>query len=203
MISLIPVLVFISLYSLAIIGNKKGEIFFALGLLTHAGYILYRALHLGWLPVTERHDILLVISIAVAFSFFYLKKKVPLNILLDTLPLFVVFLSILAVFQSRIDTIEPNMSSKWFYIYIIFFMSGFFFFTVSSIAGILYLREKSILYEVMQYRLSLFGWLFFSFSLIGGSLWFYLTYGSSGTKQSFITWARRLSRNTPLCRRSP
>ena len=178
MISLIPVLAFISLYSFAIIGNKRGEVFFTLGLLIHTGYLLYRALHLGWLPVTERHDILLVISLAVAFSFFYLKKKAPLNVLLDILPLFVVFLSLLAVFQSRIDTIEPNMNSKWFYVYIIFFISGFFFFTVSSIAGILYLREKSILYEVIQYRLSLFGWLFFSFSLIGGSFWFYFTYGS-------------------------
>jgi ABC-type transport system involved in cytochrome c biogenesis permease subunit len=162
------------------IGDKKGIIFFALGLLLHTGYIFYRAFFLGWIPVTERHDILLVIALVVAGSFFYLYlyKKVSLKMLLDTIPLFVAFLSFFAVFQERMDSIDPNMNSIWFYMYIIFFILGFSLFTVSSMAGIFYLREKSSLHEMIQYRVALFGWLLFSFSLIGGSVWFYLTYGS-------------------------
>lgn len=178
MINLLPVLAFIALYGLSIIGDKKGLFFFRLGLLVHAGYILYRTVHLGWLPVTARHDILLVMALLVASSFFYFHKKVLLNMLLDVLPLFVVALSVFAIFQESIDTIDPNMNSKWFYVYIIFFIAGCSFFVVSSIAGVLYLKERSVLYETIQYRFALFGWLLFSFSLIGGSVWFFLTYGS-------------------------
>lgn len=180
MTNLLLILAFISLYGLSMIGDKKGIVFFVLGLLLHTGYIFYRAFFLGWMPVTERHDILLVMALLVACSFFYLylSRKVSLKMLLDTIPLFVAFLCFFAIFQGRMDSIDPNMNSIWFYLYIIFFILGFSLFTVSSIAGILYLREKSALHEMIQYRSALFGWLMFSFSLIGGSVWFYLTYGS-------------------------
>ena len=72
MTNLLLILVFISLYGLSMIGDKKGIIFFVLGLLLHTGYIFYRAFFLGWMPVTERHDILLVMALLVAGSFFYL-----------------------------------------------------------------------------------------------------------------------------------
>jgi ABC-type transport system involved in cytochrome c biogenesis permease subunit len=178
MINILFILAFISLYGLSIIGNKKGIVLFCLGLLLHAGYVIYRSLQLGWIPVTERHDILLVMALFVAFSFFYFYKKISLNMLLNTLPLFVIILSFFAVFQGRLDMIDPNMSSKWFYVHIIFLIMGYAFFIASTVAGIIYLREKSALFEVLQYRLVLFGWLLFSFSLIGGSVWFFLIYGS-------------------------
>jgi ABC-type transport system involved in cytochrome c biogenesis permease subunit len=177
MINLFIILTFISLYGLSMIGDKKGPVFFTLGLLVHAGYVLYRTVHLGWLPVTARHDILLVIALFVALSFFYFHNKASLNIILDVLPLFVVVLSGFAIFQEIIDTIDPNMNSIWFYVYIIFFIAGASLFVISSIAGILYLKERSALYETIQHRFALFGWLLFSFSLIGGSVWFFLTYG--------------------------
>jgi ABC-type transport system involved in cytochrome c biogenesis permease subunit len=178
MIELLPVLVFISLYGLSLIGEKKGVIYFTLALIVHLGYVIYRALHLGWLPVTERYDILLVMALAVAFSFFYFYRKISRNMLLDVLPLFVIILSVCAVFQGRMDTISPNMNSKWFYLHIILFIAGFSLFTISTVAGIFYLKGKSVLHEIIQYRMGLFGWLIFSFSLIGGSFWFFLTYGS-------------------------
>ena len=52
MTNLLLILVFISLYGLSMIGDKKGIIFFVLGLLLHTGYIFYRAVYLGWMPVT-------------------------------------------------------------------------------------------------------------------------------------------------------
>lgn len=180
MINLLFILVFISFYGLSMIGSRKGTVFFVFGLLLHAGYVLYRALFLGGIPITEKHDILLVTAllVAVSFFYFYVYRKVSLNMLLDTIPLYVAFLCFFAVFQERMDSIDPNMNLIWFYLYIIFFILGFALFTVSSIAGIFYLREKSLAHEMVQYRLALFGWLLFSFSLIGGSVWFYLTYGS-------------------------
>jgi ABC-type transport system involved in cytochrome c biogenesis permease subunit len=177
MTNLLVVLAFVTLYGLSMIGDKKGKIFFYLGLFLHTGYVIYRTIHLGWLPVTERHDILLVMALGVSCSFFYFREKVSIKLLLDTLPLFVVILSFFAVFQTRFDTIDPNMRSIWFFIHIGFFVLGYAFFTAGSVAGMIYLKEKAMLYELMQYRLTLYGWLLFSFSLIGGSVWFFLVYG--------------------------
>jgi|Deesub1362A_J573_1020465.scaffolds.fasta_scaffold00361_40 ABC-type transport system involved in cytochrome c biogenesis permease subunit len=172
------ILAFIALYSLSLTGDRKGRNLFIAGLLLHVGYMVYRGLYLGWVPVTERHDILLIMGLIVAGGFFYLNKRIPLNMLLDTLPLFVILLCFFAVFQIRMDSIEPYMESKWFYMHIVFLIIGYAFFILSSVAGISYLRGKALTHETLQYRLALFGWLFFSFSLIGGSFWFYYTYGS-------------------------
>ncbi len=177
MVNFFVILAFIALYGLSMIGGKKGPVYFALGLLVHGGYILYRTVHLGWPPVTARHDILIVMALLVASSYYYFRNKVNLNLLLDVLPLFVVALSFFAVFQEIIDTVDPNMNSIWFYLYISFFTAGCSFFVTSSVAGVLYLKESSVLYETVQYRFTLFGWILFSFSLIGGSVWFFLTYG--------------------------
>ena len=178
MFNLIPILMFISLYGLSMVGGKKGTGYFIAGFVIHIGYMLYRSFYLGWLPVTERYDILLLMSLGGASSFFYLRKKVQLNLVLDVLPLLVILLSLFAVFQGRMDTIDPVMNSGWFYSHIIFLVLGYAFFTAGTAVGIIYLRKKSIVHEVIQYRLTLFGWLLFSFSLIGGSTWFFLTYGS-------------------------
>ncbi len=178
MINALWILAFITFYSLSMIGGKNGRPFFILGFLLHFAYVLYRGMHLGWLPVTEKHDILLVMSLFVASSFFYLYKKAPLNMVLDVLPLFVILLSLFAVFQIRMDTVEPYMDSSWFYTHIVFFIFGYSFFAIGSIAGVLYLKGKANLYEMIQYRMVLYGWLLFSFSLICGSFWFYYTYGT-------------------------
>jgi ABC-type transport system involved in cytochrome c biogenesis permease subunit len=178
MINILLLLAVITLYGLSMIGDEKGRLFFILGFLLHGGYLAYRFIYLGWLPVTERHDILLFMGFGSAAGFFYLSRKASLNLLLSVLPLFVIMLSLFALFQVRMDTIDPYMNSGWFYAHIIFLIAGYVFFTVSAVAGILYLKEKTVLYEAMQYRMSLFGWLLFSFALIGGSTWFFLTYGS-------------------------
>lgn len=173
-----PVLALISFYGLAIIGGRKGQMFYFLGLLLHAGYVIYRGILLGRLPVAERHDILLVMALIVALSFFYFYRRVSLTMILESLSLFVVVLSVFAILQERMDSIEPAMSSPWFYVYVIFFIIGYAFFTISAVAGILYFRDKAAIFELIQYRIALYGWLLFSFSLIGGSFWFFLTYGS-------------------------
>lgn len=177
MISIFYILFFISLYGLSVIGGKKGAFLFAAGLLLHAGYIIYRCYFLGRLPIAERHDILLAMAFVVGLSFFYFYRKVSLDILLNYLPLFTVIFCFFALFHERVDTIEPNMNSGWFYLYMSLFISGYSLLAIGSVAGVFYLREKDAVKEVIQYKSILLGWLLFSFSLIAGSVWFYLVHG--------------------------
>jgi ABC-type transport system involved in cytochrome c biogenesis permease subunit len=177
MINILTILLFITLYGLAMTGGSNGKRLFTAGLVIHAGYVLYRAWHLGWLPVTEKHDILLVMALIVALAYYYFIRKVNADTVLTILPVFIVILSFFGLFQVRMDSIDPNMNSIWFFVHIIFFVLGYAYFTISTVAGIIYVIKKDQRFELLQYRLALFGWLLFSFSLIGGSMWFYLSYG--------------------------
>ena len=76
--------------------------------------------------------------------------------LLDILPLFVVVLSGFAVFQTRFDTIDPNMRSNWFFMHIGFFALAYAFFTAGSVAGILFLKETSLAKQKGDHLIALF-----------------------------------------------
>lgn len=177
MIQILFILLFISLYGLSMSGGKKGTAFYLSGLLFHSIYIVYRGISLGWLPVTERHDILLAMGLVTAMSFIYLYKRTSVNMLLNILPLFVIVFCFFAVFEERFDTVEPYMNSRWFFMHIVLFILGYSLLTMGSVTGVLFLKEKAMQYELIQYRCILFGWLLFSLSLIAGSIWFYRVYG--------------------------
>lgn len=177
MIELIIILVFISLYGLSSLGEKRGMRFFLSAFLIHLGYIGYRAWFLGRLPVTERHDILLVIAAGVACGLLLFRRSMPVSSLLNVLPIFAVIFCFFGLFQERMDTIEPNMNTPWFPAYMILFMGGYVFLTLGSATGVLFLLERDVAYERAQHRMILLGWLLFSFSLVAGSVWFYRVHG--------------------------
>jgi len=177
MMGLIFILFFTTLYGLSMAGGKCGRYFFISGFLLNTGHIIYRWSFLGRLPVTERYDILLVMAAMTAGSYFYFQRKLPTSLLFSVLPLIVVLFCFFALFQEKLDTIEPNMNSLWFYLYMMLFASGYALMTAGSAAGMIHLLGKNSSHEVIQYRLTLFGWLLFSFSLIAGSIWFFRVHG--------------------------
>jgi len=170
------ILSFASLYGIGISGGKTGRIAFVSAILLHLIYIVYRSVYLGHLAVTEKSDILLLTGLLASIYLFLLSYWGRLKSL-DYLLLLPVGFCILGLFQERIDTINPNMNSPWFYLYMILFVLGFSLLSGGSALGILYLRELDPLIERLQYKFTLAGWLVFSFSLIAGSVWFFLAYG--------------------------
>lgn len=177
MAGLLFILVFIAFYGLSISGGKNAKFFFVTGFLLNVGYVIYRGAFLGRMPVTERHDILMAMGALVAASFFYFRHKVNPLILYPVLPLFVVTLCFFSLFQEKMDTIEPNMNTGWFYLHMALFVSGYALLTAGSAAGIFHFAEKRPSLEIIQYQLTLLGWLLFSCSLIAGSVWFFRAYG--------------------------
>lgn len=177
MIHLFLLLGLITLYALGMLDNKKGRALFTTGILIHAAYIVYRGTVMGRLPVTDRYDILGVMAFLSASSFFYFHYIKKAEGVMNTLPLLPVFLCFLVVFQERVDTISPNMNSVWFYLYMTLFILGFVLLGLGSVLGVTYLKDSRIAFEILQYRMTLAGWLLFSLALVAGSVWFYLSYG--------------------------
>jgi ABC-type transport system involved in cytochrome c biogenesis permease subunit len=177
MIHLLILLAISSLYAFGLFNSRNGNLLFLTGMLTHAIYILSRWVMLDHIPLTCRYDILSVISFFSALSFIYLVYSRKISGIMNILPLLPILFVLLAVFQDRIDTINPNMNSHWFYIHMIFYVIGFALMGIGSVLGALYLKDSDRSKELIQYRFTLAGWLLFSFSLIAGSVWFYLAYG--------------------------
>lgn len=177
MIYLFWMLVFISLYSLGMLSGRKGYVLYLAGMAVHLSYIIARWLDIGHIPVSDKHDILSIVAFLSALSFLYLHYSKKLPGIMNILPLLPVGLCFLSLFQERINTINPNMDSVWFFLYMIFFIMGFALLGIGSIIGVLYLMRTEVLMEILQYRFTLAGWMFFSVALIAGSVWFYLSYG--------------------------
>ncbi len=162
-------------YSIGIMGGRKALICFIAGVLINGGYLLYRSFHLGHLPVTGKYDVLLFTGLLCGVYLLRLYRSLPHDsnyILL--LP--VVFL-FFAIFQERVDTISPEMNSLWLYLHMTLFVFAFSLLSTGSATGIIYLMRKDSRFELLQYRFILSGWLFFSLSLIAGSVWFFLAQG--------------------------
>jgi ABC-type transport system involved in cytochrome c biogenesis permease subunit len=168
---------FISLYSLGMLGGRKGHALYVSGLLLHAAYIVSRWLSMDHIPVSDKHDILSLVAFISALSFLYLHYIKKITDVMNVLPLLPVFLCMLSLFQERINTINPNMDSVWFYLYMIFFIVGFAMLGIGTVLGVMYLLKTAGSLEPLQYRFTLAGWIFFSVALIAGSVWFYLAYG--------------------------
>ncbi len=178
MTELLVILLFTTFYGLGMIGGGSGGYSLIAGFLVNVGYIIYRWSFLGRAPVTERFDILIVMAAIVGASFFYFRKRVAPAGLYTVLPLVVVILCFFALFQERMDTIEPNMNSPWFYLYSALFIAGYALLTAGSAAGAFALMEQNASSEAIQYRLTLLGWLLFSLALIAGSVWFFRVHGA-------------------------
>jgi len=174
---IILMLVVIALYGLSIGGGKSGKYLFLTAIVAHVAYIALRWRLLGRVPVTERHDILIMMALLTACGFPYFLKRIPLATLLNVLPVFVIILCFFGVFQDRVDTIEPNMNTLWFPLYMTLFIAGYGMLTLGAVAGIFFLFVRNESYERMQHRIVLLGWVMFSFALVAGSVWFYRVYG--------------------------
>lgn len=171
------VLCIATLYSFGLLDNRKGRALFIAGCLVNLVYVIYRWIGLAHLPITCKHDILVSMALLSAVSYFYLHGRKQLQGIMSVLPLLPVLFSILAIFQERMETINPNMASVWFYLYMALFVFGFSLLGIGSVLGLQYLRLESSVFESLQYRFTLAGWLLYSFSLVAGSVWFYLSYG--------------------------
>ena len=158
--------------------GKTGRLLFVAGLITHASAILLRGFALGGIPLTEKHDNISFMAFSTALCYLYFSRKGRMKELAVTaLPLISVIL-LVSLAYSPINTVSPFMRSPWFYIHMLFYFISFGFFGVSSALGVHYLVSGNSGHEALQYKAAIFGWIVFSASLVAGSIWFFMAYGT-------------------------
>ncbi len=188
------VLVFILLipatfYIMGLVEGKKGFYLVLAGVFFHILGILFRGLDIGSVPLTEKRDNVSFMALSMALTYiYYYKKRNIRDIAMVALPLISMF-TLIALVYRPLNTIPPLQRSIWFYFHMFLYFSSFGFFCVSSSAGLLYVIKGRGEHEIVQYQGNIYGWIVLSLSLVAGSVWFYLAYGTYWLWTSKEMWA--------------
>jgi ABC-type transport system involved in cytochrome c biogenesis permease subunit len=168
-----------ALYALGLAGGRTGRYAVAAGLLVHGTFIARRALLLGRLPVTERLDILSLVSFLIIILYAVLTRLYRLKDLeYYLIPLAALF-AFTALFHEPVNTVDIFMVSPWFYVFSAFNVLAYAFLGAGAALCLYHvINDDEALLEPLGHRYTLYGWVFFSVSLLTGSVWFFLSYGS-------------------------
>jgi len=172
------ILAAVSLYALGLMGGRFGRSSVFVGLAVHVVYITLRYMELGWLPVTERMDTLSLIGLAVMVIYLlasYRRHTRSMEYYFIPLAAFFTFMGIL---HQPVNAVDIFMESPWFSVFSITNIVGYAMLTAGTAYGFSYLFHDDEGAESLQHTFTLYGWAIFSVSLLSGSVWFFLSYGS-------------------------
>jgi ABC-type transport system involved in cytochrome c biogenesis permease subunit len=166
----------VTFYAFALMGGRAFKLSVPTGLLVHAVYIVQRTILLGHLPVTERLDILSLMSFLLMLLLLITRKPS------DTVEYFVVpmasFFAFMSILQEEVNTVDIFMHSPWFYLYSSFLILGYVLLGMGTAYGLSYLKAGEERLEEQEHDYILIGWLMLAVALMFGSIWFFLAYGS-------------------------
>jgi ABC-type transport system involved in cytochrome c biogenesis permease subunit len=150
------------------------------GLALQAGYILFRGVELGRLPLVGPHDTLVFLTASMAAF------AVPFAMALKERGRFLSGVAIMAaVFTAFVMTtkpfnspLPPVLKTFWFECHVVLAFMSYALFGVAAILGGLFLQDRENTLEGLGYRAVLIGYCLFTLSMIFGGIWAYLAWGT-------------------------
>jgi ABC-type transport system involved in cytochrome c biogenesis permease subunit len=150
------------------------------GFLAQSGYLLYRGLSLGRLPLVGVHDTLNFLSasvaaFALAVHFSSRQGRAYFMMLAGMAAAF----TAAAMFQApHSRPLPPVLDTYWFELHVALSFFSYALFGIAAMLGVLYLREREGETEKLQYRVIFLGYGIFSLSMIFGGVWAHLAWGT-------------------------
>lgn len=168
----------VAFYILGLYEDRRGSWLFGAGLLVHAASIIQRFCYSGLPPLSQKHDNISFMAFVMALIYFRLRLRHKAGKLSPyALPMIAAFIFI-ALGHRPLEGISPFMNTPWFYLHIVGYFSAYAFFGIAAAAGAAFIVTRDTAQEAMSYRLALVGWIVLTASLLAGSIWFYLAYGT-------------------------
>ncbi len=172
-----------------------------LALVLHTFVLVLRIMETGHAPIARRFETLLFFSWSIAVLNTILLFRYRLRTT-DVLTIPVIFLALLlaAFSDSGIYRLPLALKTWWFEIHVVTSFFAYALFTLAAAAGTIYLfKEKNGtnaelgIYQNITYRSILWGFTFFSGSMLLGAIWGYLAWGSywlweSKSAASLLLW---------------
>ncbi|NOY65053.1 MAG: cytochrome c biogenesis protein CcsA [Nitrospirae bacterium] len=155
-----------------------------IAILAQTGYMIYRGLTLGRIPLIGLHDTLLFLSLCTAVLSipFMGRLRKQKEFFLYIASLSVVFSSIGILMKPSTMPLPPVLKTFWFEFHVVLSFLSYGLFGIGAVLGILFFTYKDPLdkklTEALQYRTILTGYLLFSLSMIFGGIWAYFAWGT-------------------------
>ncbi|OGW38282.1 MAG: cytochrome C biogenesis protein ResC [Nitrospirae bacterium RBG_13_39_12] len=173
---LIAAILIIALY---ILGYYR-VVFVYAGFLLQAGYMFYRGIQMGRVPIIGPHDTLFFLSASIMlFAIpvtFKMKDKRKLLSPVVWLSVFFIFLSLF--YKPHNVPLPPVLKTFWFETHVVLSFFAYALFGLAAVIGILYLINKEEKSEQLQYKIILVGYCLFSAAMIFGGIWGYFAWGT-------------------------
>jgi len=167
-------------YIMGLYEDRKGAWLVGAGLLVHAASIIERWGYTGLIPLSEKRDNISLMAFSIAALYLYLrlrKKDDVRDLSLYALPMASAMVFI-ALGHRTMDSVTPFMETPWFYLHVLFYFASYAFFAVAAASALQYIASGRAAHEGLAYRLASTAWILLTASLLFGSTWFYLAYGT-------------------------
>ena len=181
-----------ALYAMGMMEGKRSHWFFVAGLVLHGLTIIHRAYAVGGIPLAEKHDNVSFLAFALAgLAWYHVRRNGLKELTVSAVPLASVTVMAALLFPT-INTVSPFMRTPWFPLHMFLFFLSYGFFGISACLGLAYVRGGGADAEALQYRTAAYGWTIYTMSLVAGSVWFYLAYGTYWLWTSRELWTTLL-----------
>jgi ABC-type transport system involved in cytochrome c biogenesis permease subunit len=178
LITIFSLLIPAGLYGMGMMEGRSSHRWFLAGMALHGLTILHRASVLKAVPLTEKHDNISFLAFVLALlTWQYLRRRGVQELTVTAVPL-VSVLTLTALLFPPIDTVSPFMRTPWFTLHMFLFFAGYGYFGISACLGVVYVRGGGVDAEALQHRTAAQGWTLYTASLVAGSIWFFLAYGT-------------------------
>lgn len=167
-----------ALYALGIYEERKFDWLFGAGLLAHLLSIAERWAYTGLIPLSDKHDNVSLAAFTMAGLYFYLRRRgKAANLAPFAIPLICAAI-IVSMGLRTVNSITPFMHTPWFYLHVLFYFTAYGWLGISSTLYAQYFLSGDASHEAQAHKLASTGWIMLSASLMFGSIWFYLAYGT-------------------------
>lgn len=158
--------------------DRKGHWLVGAGLVIHAFSIIQRWGYTGLIPLSEKRDNISLMAFTLAGLYFHMRlRRNERDLSIYALPL-VVALIFVAIGHRTMDSITPFMQTGWFYLHALSYFAAYGVFGLSAALAARHIITGAEGAEWLSYRLASTGWVMLSLSLLFGSVWFYMAYGT-------------------------
>lgn len=150
------------------------------GTAAHIGYVLYRGISAGRLPIVGLYDTLIFMSLSIVIFALSLRpflRKDSHFITTNTVAA-AMFLIPVLVLKPNNNPLPPVLDTYWFEIHVVLSFFGYALFVTGAILGIMYIQNRDAMLERLQYRSILIGYTFFSIAMISGGIWAFYAWGT-------------------------
>ncbi|MEJ2696613.1 MAG: cytochrome c biogenesis protein CcsA [Candidatus Sulfobium sp.] len=148
--------------------------------LIQAGYMFYRGMLLGRMPIVGPHDTLFFLSASIALFGFPLTFKQensrPLFYSVTALSLLFLFLSL--PFKPHSSPLPPVLKTVWFEAHVALSFFSYALFGIGAVLGAVFLSAGEKRSELLQYKTIVVGYFLFSAAMVFGGIWAYLAWGT-------------------------